>query len=136
MSRILGTYQIPVLRFLRFAHSPLPTTSGRRFESGRKLPKATPERVLLSCLKRQIDVLCTKRLLVIIIAGICRIIMAKYHSNKVHRLPSAAFCRMRSLGVERKCWFSTNYPCICCLFVVFLIASKRFVVCIWGIACR
>ena len=105
-------------------------------KSGHKLPKATPERVLLSCLKRQIDALCTKRLLVIIIAGICTIIMAKYRSKKVHRLPSAAFCRMRSLGVERKCWFSTNCPCICCLFVVFLIASKRFVVCIWGIACR
>ena len=107
-----------------------------REKSGHKLPKATPERVLLSCLKRQIDALCTKRLLVIIIAGICTIIMAKYRSKKVHLLPSAAFCRMRSLGVERKCWFSTNCPCICCLFVVFLIASKRFVVCIWGIACR
>ena len=98
--------------------------------------KATPDRVLLFCLKRQIDALCTKRLLVIIIAGICTIIMTKYRSKKVHRLPSAAFCRMQSLGVERKCWFSTNCPCICCLFVVFLIASKRFVVCIWGIACR
>ena len=107
-----------------------------RGKSGHKLPKATPERVLLSCLKRQRDLLCTKRLLVIIIACICAIIMAKYRSKKVHRLPSAAFCRMRSLGVERKCWFSTNRPCICCLFVVFLIASKRFVVCIWGIACR
>ena len=39
---------------------------------------------------------------------------------------STTFCRMRSLGVERKCWFSTNCPCIFCLFVVFLIASKRF----------
>ena len=96
----------------------------------------TRPRVLLFCLKRQIAALCTKCLLVIIIAGICTIIMAKYRSKKVHRLPSAAFCRMRSLGVERKCWFSTNCPCICCLFVVFLIASKRFVVCIWGIACR
>ena len=107
-----------------------------RGKSGHKLPKATPERVLLSCLKQQIDTLCTKRLLVIIITSICTIIMAKYRSKKVHLLPSAAFCRMRSLGVERKCWFSTNCPCICCLFVVFLIASKRFVVCIWGIACR
>ena len=31
--------QTPVLRFLRFVHSPLPTTSGRRFESGHKLQK-------------------------------------------------------------------------------------------------
>ena len=108
----------------------------RRENPATSSKKATPERVLLSCLKRQIDALCTKRLLVIIIAGICTIIMAKYRSKKVHLLPSAAFCRMRSPGVERKCLFSTNCPCICCLFVVFLIASKRFVVCIWGIACR
>ena len=111
-------------------------TPPSRGKSGHKLPKATPERVLLSCLKRQIDALCAKRLLVIIITSICTIIMAKYRSKKIHLLPSAAFCRMRSLGVERKCWFSTNCPCICCLFMVFLIALKRFVVCIWGIACR
>ena len=49
-----------------------------RGKSGHKLPKATPERVLLSCLKRQIDALCAKCLLVIIIAGICTIIEAEY----------------------------------------------------------
>ena len=107
-----------------------------RGKSGHKLPKATPERVLLSCLKQQIDVLCTKCLLVIIIACICAIIETEYRQNGTFHLASTTFCRMRSLGVERKCWFSTNCPCICCLFVVFLIASKRFVVCIWGIACR
>lgn len=49
-----------------------------RGKSGHKLPKATPERVLLSCLKRQIDALCMKCLLVITIACICTIIETEY----------------------------------------------------------
>ena len=87
-------------------------------------------------LKRQLDTLHMKCRLAGIIADICAIIETEYRQNGTFHLASTTFCRMRSLGVERKCWFSTNCPCICCLFVVFLIASKRFVVCIWGIACR
>ena len=49
-----------------------------RGKSGHKLPKATPERVLLSCLKRQLDTLRMKCRLAATIADICAIIEAEY----------------------------------------------------------